>query len=100
MKTSEFEPLQAVPGLVSAYRGGQEEFAMAAKFFAREARSRSMDPAGEECLELLEHLVNRLGEQDAAPCQATQDACVFLLEHLAVRLLEPLAIQIEEQLIQ
>jgi hypothetical protein len=88
MKTSDMEPLVAAPLLLRAFRKGQEEFGMAATQFAKDLRAPFMDAASEECLELLDHLVDRLREQGRISCQGLEEACIFLLEHLAARLQE------------
>jgi hypothetical protein len=72
MKTMESEALISAPSLLNAFRKGQEEF--------------EMDAASEECLELLDHLVERLRSHGKITCQGLEDACIFLLEHLAARL--------------
>lgn len=88
MKTTDREPLLAAPQLLKAFRKGQDEFGTAAMRFAEERRGPTMDPASEECLELLDHLVDRLREDGKLSCQGLEDACIFLLEHLAARLQE------------
>jgi hypothetical protein len=88
MKTTDMEPLLAAPQLLRAFRKGQEEFGMAAMRFTTGRRIPDMDPASEECLELLDHLVDRLREEGRISCEGLEDACIFLLEHLAARLQE------------
>jgi hypothetical protein len=88
MKTTDTEPLLAMPLLLKAFRKGPEEFGVAATRFAKEQRIPSMDAASEECLELLDHLVDRLREHGKISCEGLEDACIFLLEHLATRLQE------------
>jgi hypothetical protein len=88
MKTTDMEPLLAAPHLLRAFRKGHEEFGTAAMRFAAERRVPVMDTASEECLELLDHLVDQLREDGKISCQGLEDACIFLLEHLAARLQE------------
>jgi hypothetical protein len=88
MKTTDTEPLLAAPQLLRAFRKGQEEFGTAAMRFTATRRGPVMDAASEECMELLDHLVDRLREDGKISCQGLEDACIFLLEHLAARLQE------------
>lgn len=88
MKTPDMEPLLAVPSLLNAFRKGQDEFGMAVKRYSAEARVPASDAAGQECLELLDHLVNRLRDSRNLSREGMEDACIFLLEHLAARLQE------------
>jgi hypothetical protein len=84
MRSVESESLAAAPLLLSAFRTGPEAFEEAALRYARESRVCRMDAGGEECLELLDHLIGRL----MSPLERSpggEDACVFLLEHLAAR---------------
>jgi hypothetical protein len=88
MKPPDMESLHAAPVLLDALRKGQTEFGIAANRFAAEPRRVGMDTASEECLELLDHLIDRLREQGRISCRGLEDACIFLLEHLAARLQE------------
>jgi cytochrome P450 len=88
MKTTDMEPLLAAPHLLRAFRKSQDEFGTAAMRFAAERRAPPMDAASEECLELLDHLVDRLRADGKLSCQGLEDACIFLLDHLAARLQE------------
>jgi len=86
MKRTDMETLLAAPLLLNAFRKGPVEFGAAAERFASKPRVPVMDAANEECLELLDHLVDCLRENGQVSCQGLEDACIFLLEHLAVRL--------------
>jgi hypothetical protein len=88
MKPPDMETLLAAPVLLDALRKGRTEFGIAANRFAAEPRKCGMDAANDECLELLDHLVDRLREQGQISCEGLEDACIFLLEHLAARLQE------------
>ena len=88
MKTTDMEPLLAAPQLLRAFRRSHEEFDAAAMQFVAERQGPVMDAASEECLELLDHLVDRLREDGKISCRGLEDACIFLLEHLAARLQE------------
>jgi hypothetical protein len=88
MKPPYMESLHAAPVLLDALRKGHTEFGIAANRFAAEPRMGGIDAGSEECLELLDHLVDRLREQGQLSSQGLEDACIFLLEHLAARLQE------------
>jgi hypothetical protein len=88
MKAMDIGPLQAAPHLLRAFRKGQEKFGPAAERFGAKRHAADMDAASEECLELLDHLVDRLREDGTISCQGLEEACIFLLEHLAARLQE------------
>jgi hypothetical protein len=88
MKSTDMEPLLAAPLLLNAFRKGQEEFGMAATSFSAKPRVPVTDAASEESLELLDHLVDRLREDGTISREGLEDACIFLLEHLAARLHE------------
>jgi hypothetical protein len=88
MKPTEMEPLLAAPMLLNAFRRGHDEFGMAAAQFAVTPRVPVTDTANEESLELLDHLVDRLREDRTISGEGLEDACIFLLEHLASRLHE------------
>jgi hypothetical protein len=83
MKASDVEPLVAAPRLLRAFRKGREEFGVAAMRYATEPRVPVIDAGVQECLELLDHLVERLREE-----RGGEEACIFLLEHLAARFQE------------
>jgi hypothetical protein len=93
MKTTHMEPLLAAPSLLNAFRKGREEFGIAAMRYSTEPRVPAMDAASEECLELLDHLVDRLREGATVSREGLEDACIYLLEHLAARLQEKEAVQ-------
>jgi hypothetical protein len=90
MKSTNVETLVAAPRLLSALRKGPEEFGVAAMRYVREPRVPVEDAAGQECLDLLDLLVERLRlrGQGNFDCQGAEEACIFLLEHLAARFQE------------
>ncbi len=44
-----------------------------------------MDAGSEECIELLDHVVERLAQKENPASAGMEEACVYLLEHLAAR---------------
>jgi histidinol-phosphate/aromatic aminotransferase/cobyric acid decarboxylase-like protein len=89
MRFTYAEPLVAAPQLLDAFRKGREEFGIAAMSYCATRRLLTKDAGLEECLEMLDHLVDRLG--DSSNSQGLEDACLFLLEHLTARFNEQVA---------
>ena len=79
------EPLAVAPLLLDAFRSSHEEFGMAAAAYAKTPRLPEIGAYNEECLELLEHLIFTLGDARGRISPDIEDACIFLLEHLAAQ---------------
>jgi hypothetical protein len=79
------EPLLTAPSLLSAFRRGPAEFEIAATEYAEARRRPAMDAGSEECIELLDHVVERLAQKENPASAGMEEACVYLLEHLAAR---------------
>jgi hypothetical protein len=86
MRSTDFEPLVAAPLLLNAIRESHEAFSSAALLYAAAPRAGSTDAESQECLELLDHLVERLREPSDGHSSGFEEACIYLLEHLASRL--------------
>ncbi len=85
------EPLVAAPQLLDAFRRGREEFGIAAMSYCAGPRLLIEDAGLQECLEVLDHLVDRLGDSENSLNPGLEEACLFLLEHLTARFREQAA---------
>lgn len=85
MRSTYREPLVAAPLLLRAIRKSPEEFEIAAMSYAAAPRTTAVDAGSQECLELLDHLVDCFGDPGKVYSAGAKDACIFLLEHLARR---------------
>jgi len=88
MTSTDMETLFTAPILLSAFRQGPAEFEIAATEYAAARRNPARDAGSEECIELLDYLVERLGQKGSASDPGMEEACVYLLEHLAARFQE------------
>ena len=85
MRFTYMEPLVAAPRLLDALRRGREEFGIAAMSYSATPRLSINDAGLRECLEILDHVVDRLGDLENNCNPGLEDACLFLLEHLTAR---------------
>jgi hypothetical protein len=86
MRSTYMEPMAAAPLLLRAFRKGPDAFGIAARRYTAAPRIPLMDAGSQECLELLDHLVDRLRDSGRGCTQGLEDACILLLEHLAARI--------------
>jgi hypothetical protein len=93
MSSTGNESLGSAPLRLDTFRKGRQALGVSAKKYERPpgvavraaATEELRDSAEEECLELLDHLVDRLGTKARTNCPGLEDACMFLLQHLAER---------------
>ena len=97
MSSTGNESLGSAPLRLDTFRKGRQALGVSAKKYERppgvavraaatEGLTEELrDAAAEECLELLDHLVDRLGAKARTNCPGLEEACMFLLQHLAER---------------